>query len=411
MAKNTQHHEPFTRGRPTVLTKPSPPSIMDRLMWAVPFVSLTVIALTLLRPDPQVPQPGSSRIVTDMLGRQVHIALPFKGVAVTWFALATNYLSETGSPADIVTMGTSERSVLTRSMLGKIFPGLVAKDSIWNIRQIAYGRGPNAEVETLLAFKEPGVFLGGYRMVPVFERVGLPAAALTWDDKNRDVTLIGRAKLHTAISGNPERGEALIDRYWQAFRALEQELQPATLTRRPQVLYMASMTENKQYLVYWNKVDPFNVYFPRAGMENAIPDASVVVSPDAERILLTDPDLIFLQDSPFIPNRQSPKEFMADPRWQGMKAVASKRVYRLPVAHPVDMRWIDLMPVMVRLMAELAHPERLRPTVRTMLRDYIFQDFGYRMSEDEIDAALKMDENGESAGFERFTRDYEKRSS
>lgn len=138
-------------------TAPSPRSILDRPMWAVPFASLIVIALTLLRPDPQVPPPESSRIVTDMLGRQVHLALPFKGVAVTWAARAQDYLGETDAPDDIVTMGTNERSVLTRSLLGKIYPELLGKDAVWNTRQIAYGRGPNAEVETLLAFKEPSV--------------------------------------------------------------------------------------------------------------------------------------------------------------------------------------------------------------------------------------------------------------
>lgn len=385
-------------------------------MWAVPFASLIVIALALLRPDPQVPQPESSRVVTDMLGRQVRLALPFKGVAVTWAARATDYLSETGSPDDIVRMGANKREILTRSLLGKIFPALLAKDAIWDTKAIAYGRGPNAEVETLLAFKDPSVFLGGYRMVPVFERVGLPVAGLKWDDKSNDVMLIGRAKMHSAISGNPERGQALIARYHQALRELEQELQPGTLGSWPRVLYMTSMTKNKRLLWYWNSADPFNVYFPRAGMENAVPSTtlttkSTMVRPDAERVLLSDPDIVLLFDSPFIPNRQSPTEFMADPRWQGMKAVAAKRVYRLPTAYPLDMRGIGLMPVMVRLMAELSHPDRLQPKVRTMVRDYMLADFGYQMSEDDIDAALKLDENGGSAGFERFTRDYEKSAS
>lgn len=227
------------------------------------------------------------------------------------------------------------------------------------------------------------------------------------------MTLIGRAKLHTAISGHPERGDALIARYHQAFRALEQELQPGTLGSWPRVLYMTSMTTNKRLLWYWNSTDPFSVYFPRAGMENAVPSPAqtLTVRPDAERILLSDPDIVLLFDSPFIPNRQSPAEFMADPRWQRMLAVAAKRVYRLTTAFPVDMRGIGLMPVMVRMMAELAHPDRLQPKVRTMLREFMFQDFGYRMSEDEIDVALKLDENGNSVGFERFTCDYQKRSS
>ncbi|MBS0184102.1 MAG: ABC transporter substrate-binding protein [Nitrospira sp.] len=377
-------------------------------MWLVPFASMVVIVLVLLRPDPQLPIPTPNRIVTDMVGRTVSIALPFKGVAVTWAARASDYLSDTGAPEDIVRMGAVKREILTRSLLGTIFPALLTKDTIWDTKPISRGRGPNAEVEALLAFKEASVFLGGYRMVPVFERVGLPVAGLKWDDKSNDVMLIGLAKMHTAISGHPERGEVLIERYWQAFHLLEQELQPARLDSQPRVLYMSSMTKNKRSLGYWNRAHPFNVYFPRAGTENAVLDASEMGSPDAERILLTDPDLILLRDTLVIPNSQSPAEFMADPRWQGMKAVAARRVYRLPTAFPVDMRGIGLMPVMVRLMAELAHPERLRPNVRTMLRDFVLADFGYRMSEDEIDAALKLDENGDSAGFDRFTRDYQK---
>ena len=51
--------------------------------WIVPFVLLGTIALIVARPEPKAPLPSGQRTVVDSRGKQVHIALPFRGSVIT----------------------------------------------------------------------------------------------------------------------------------------------------------------------------------------------------------------------------------------------------------------------------------------------------------------------------------------
>ena len=182
----------------------------------------------------------------------------------------------------------------------------------------------------------------------------------------------------SALIGNPEIAEPRIDSYCQAVIDLQQELQPATLARR---LRVSALGEDRGNL-------------SRAGVVDAEWDFNAL-GDDEERLLALDPDIIFITGLV-----ASPREFMRDPRRQGLKAVLERRVYKRfggsIVTKPIAMRWI----------AEIAYPERLQPKVRQQLRDRILDAFGYRLSEDQIDRMLNVNENSSSAGAERFTRGY-----
>ena len=57
-------------------------------------------------------------------------------------------------------------------------------------------------------------------------------------------------------------------------------------------------------------------------------------------------------------------------------------------------------------MAEIAHPDRLKPETRQVLRDRLMTEFSYPLTDDQIDFLLWMSENQGSAGYERFDRNY-----
>jgi hypothetical protein len=57
-------------------------------------------------------------------------------------------------------------------------------------------------------------------------------------------------------------------------------------------------------------------------------------------------------------------------------------------------------------MAEIAHPDRMQLGTRQALRDRLMTEFHYRLTDDQIDAQAHIDENEDSAGYERFTRNY-----
>jgi hypothetical protein len=68
---------------------------------------------------------------------------------------------------------------------------------------------------------------------------------------------------------------------------------------------------------------------------------------------------------------------------------------------------LTFMPIETRWMAEVAHPERLQPKVRQILRDRMMSEFGYRFSDEQIDLQLHVAENSDSVGTERFTGNYQ----
>ncbi len=165
---------------------------------------------------------------------------------------------------------------------------------------------------------------------------------------------------------------------------------------------MDSRTDDKRRLYIKSEKNDYRIYLPPAGVVNAA--GPVPQNPDVERILVMDPDMIFLMG-----HGQSPQEFAADPRWRGLKAVVDNRVYRMP-GDPHGgggLAGLHFQPLWVRWMAEIAHPDRLQPRLREVLRERFESEFGYRLSDEQIDQFLHIDENIGAAGYARFTKNYQ----
>lgn len=383
--------------------------------WAAPFLSAAFISLTLSRPSPQFPVLSPSRIVTDASGVKVPIALPFRGVVFTWCGFGPGaYLEHAHSSGTLSNVGSQkDRERFADNIYGRAFPEVVAKGSLWDGR-IVDGHGGlkthYGDIEHIMAY-DGGAYLGdcgGYGVVQLLRDVGLPSLFLMWHEKNWDESLFASARVETALIDEPQRGEALIAAYKQRYADLDAELQTKTLLERPRILIMGSHTARGRNLYVKNERNAYQIYLPPAGVVNAA-GRNVAQGPDTERILLMDPDYIFLMGG-----GQPPEEFKQDPRWRGLQAVRNNRVYRMPgsrVAHapgvPADgggLAGLHFQPLWVRWMAEIAHPDRLQPKLRGLLRAHFDQEFGYRLSDDELDEMLHIDVNKDSEGYARFMK-------
>ena len=89
-----------------------------------------------------------------------------------------------------------------------------------------------------------------------------------------------------------------------------------------------------------------------------------------------------------------------------MRAVRENRVYqglRSLRGSLEPLYGLDFRPLWARWTAELAHPNRLSSSrLRDLVRDHFLESYGYRLSDDEIDDLLRIDENRASAGYARF---------
>lgn len=378
-------------------------------LWLAPFVCVAVIVLGLLCPPPHLPDqnPAHSRTMVDAEGRRIQIALPFRGTARLALTPA-DYLEDTHAPETIVYAGGSqERSTFARDVASWVYPEILKNNSLWDDKVFRNIHGPYMEVEAALAY-DPGVYLvfaSQYSSGPLLRHIGLTTAAVTGNlAKNIDEVFINMARTASAPSGNLERAEALIVRNQKAFAELERDLQPATLVNQPRVLCFYSKASDWTTLSLTDSFVP--MYLSRAGVMNAATGHTGRRLIDAERVLIMDPDIIFLAGSHDGPRgNDSPEEFMRDPRWRGLKAVQEKRVYKMYG----EGRWGGLIyePLYMRFVAELAHSDRMQPLLREKLRERVMTELGYHLSDDQIDKMLHIDENKDSAGTERFERNYQ----
>jgi iron complex transport system substrate-binding protein len=143
------------------------------------------------------------------------------------------------------------------------------------------------------------------------------------------------------------------------------------------------------------------VFWGRGGARNAL--GADAFRLDAERVLQIDPDVILLE-GPW--SKLPPAQFALDPRWSTLRAVREHRVYRQPRGLDGFMWNVIDNPLLSRWVAEVLHPDRVRPQLREMMRESYRSALGYSVTDAELDEALAMNENSGSAGYERFRAGY-----
>ena len=365
-----------------------------------PFLCVGLTALGLLRRPPRFPVPARGRVVVDGEGVPVQIQSPFRGIVLTWGAWGVGgYLQNTRGPRTVLNAGgpQARKWFGEHDLMSKVFPQVLSDDHYWDPANGDWAQRAKSELEGLMRY-DAGAYLGNggnLGMVPLLRQAGLPGVSLTWThkdpNKNWDDACYSAARVETALIGQPQLGEALIARYKQAFADIQAELRPETLPHQPRVLMMGSSWKDRGYFYLKSVKNSYQIYFPPAGILNAS-SGLTGDRQDGERILAMDPDMIFLTGSRHSAwPTENPQAFLNDPRWQGLKAVRERRVYRVPGGGGLG--GLILQPVYDRWMAELAHPGRMKPRVRQLLRDRFITEFNYHLSDDQIDEILNVDEN------------------
>ncbi len=368
--------------------------IKSELKWAVPFALLALIALIEVRPEPKAAPLSGERTVVDVRGKQVHIALPFRGSVITRGTEVTGYVADTLEPDTLVAATAYRMGDRVRNhIFGRIFPQVVSNRRIWATEGISDTKGPKVEVERLL-LNDPGVYMGWYTLAEPVERIGLPFIGFKSFPTDRD-DLNFDTRAYTGAVGEPERGSAIIAKEEEEFRQLDEEMHADARMSRPSYIYLFSFTD-KPGVTWLGARNHYTRFFaPHAGVVNACICQNYYASIDVEHLIAADPDIIVLAPQP---HQEVPDDFVKDPRFRSLKAVINHRVYRAPpgldyfIAAPFWSRWL----------AELAHPDRLEPKSREMYRDYIQWLLGYRLSDAELDIAFNVGDNHAMVDAKRF---------
>jgi ABC-type Fe3+-hydroxamate transport system substrate-binding protein len=364
----------------------------SELFWLLPFVCLGLSSLVPLRAPPVFSPPGVSREVVDAADARVAVPLP---VQVVMSYGPAGFLETSHAPETIAAAGAALfRTRFATGLMSRIYPGVLANDALWN--------DDDETVESILAHDPGGTYFGGGDDVETLRQVGLAALRSAWHPKTRDAYVLSNTIITNAALGHPDAGKAFYAGYERGFADLKEDLQPGPTLERPRVLNMGSKLDDWRFLwVSGPEATRFEQEEEKVWDRNAS-DGYMAKGrqQDAERVLMMDPDMIFLTS-------ETPAEFLHEPRWSGLKAVRNHRVYegaRDLRDSMVGGTGLDLGPIWARWKAEVVHPERLPPKVRNLLAEHFAQAYGYTLSDDVIDNLLRIDENRDSAGYSRFLK-------
>ncbi len=345
-------------------------------LWAVAFIGLGLIALSMSRPWPIFPRPAHFELVKGADGTEVAVPLPLRGVVGS----SADFLQKTHA-LELLHKGGGkrDRALFAQSIMSIIYRRVLGDPNLWN--------EPD-DIESILASDEGYIYFdrrGALRRLGLAE---LSASGL----HRRDDEIFAMTQVMNAAVGQENKSGVFISAYERAYAELGRDLHLTSAPGRPSLIQMVTSDTD------WNRVwasgendDITGVADGTSGYRNAGREA------EAERILAMNPDVIVLRVG-------SLKGFMRDARWQGLAAFHTHRVYENIALLKYDFD-LDCAPLGARWIAEIAHTDRLQPKLRELIRAYFFSAYGYRFSDDEIDKILHVEENKKSASYTRFMRD------
>ncbi|MDH7794589.1 MULTISPECIES: ABC transporter substrate-binding protein [unclassified Beijerinckia] len=328
--------------------------------------------------------------VTDQRGQSLSFDKPAARAIFLPMPAASTYMAINRSEHGIAGMNASSAVAMRDGILGKLFPGY-AKIAT----NITLGAGTAANVESILALRPDAVFqwaaAGDDALAPL-ERTGLKVLGMRYGSQE---DMAGYIAMMGQVAGKPERAQELVARQETQRRQIEAALAGVASQERPRVLYLARASDT--FRVAGKK--SYNDFTIRlAGGENIAADTPSSTTVTIEQILTWNPQVVLLGNFDTV----MPADLYADPRWQGVEAVRSRKVYRMPLggyrwdppSQESALTWIWL--------ADLLHPQRAGIDLRVSMRGWFDFLYGYALSDDEIDTILFAPENRRSAGYDRL---------
>ncbi len=352
-------------------------------------MALPVFALFVGFSDPRVmPSEARQDSIQDMRGVAVPVVAPASRVLIFPPVLAA-YLTVDASTQHLAAAVAYQKTEIQQGLLHYVFPEAARlPDAATLGRDTAIPGNP----EQVMALGADAIF-SWWQFSAVLTRIGAPVVRLdikrTRDEQGREALW----RLLGSIAGRPDRVARLIDRYHGERDRVLSSVAPAQ--RHPRALYV---------------FDPHLLLVAFGGtLEDGLLQAVGAVNVAArlsgadlgkEQLLRLDPDIIILAG---YSQGNTVRALCDDPALHGLAAVRARRVYRQPFGG-AGMEGLVEEPLMLQWLAEIVHPDLAPPRFRHDIKAAYATVYGVTLSDDAIDATLRLDENAGAAGFERFRR-------
>lgn len=328
----------------------------------------------------------------DQQDREIKLAKPATRVVTIPIPAASTFMAMDGSTGKLVGMHPRSKTAIVDGILGQIFPK--AKD----IPSDVVGKGFAPNVEAILAVKPDLVFQWanlGDEVIKPMTNAGLTVATFNYGTEELSqgwMTIMGQ------VLGRPEKAKALIDWHNAARATLEKTLAGVPADKKPRVLFFLRFLSELRVAGDGTYND---FYIELAGGRNAAKELSKFKVVNPEQVIAWNPDIILLTAHE---HALTPGDVYKNPVYAGVSAVRNKRVYTLPLG---GYRWdppSHESPLMWEWLAMLTHPDKVHGDLRADMAEKYKFIYGHALTDDEIDAILKIDVNKGEAHYAQFAR-------
>lgn len=171
--------------------------------------------------------------MVDADGRKVAIPLPFRGVVP--HDAVIDFLAVTHAPESLAKLGgPKDRQGFADTLMGRIYPQLAKKDSLWD--------EPD-DIESVLAHDNGEVYIGGDN------RVGLAAISVVSDWSDMEKVISDEGRFENEAIGHPEHARDAIIAYHQHVVNSENDLHALHYRDRPSMISL--VTNPNDWIHLW----------------------------------------------------------------------------------------------------------------------------------------------------------------
>ncbi|OFB40755.1 hypothetical protein BA059_08440 [Mycolicibacterium sp. (ex Dasyatis americana)] len=330
--------------------------------------------------------------VTDLAGATVQLPRPARRVVTIPKPAASMMVAVNGGPEVLVGMNAASRSAIEDSFIGAAYPGLLTVPTDVAGAEFA----PN--VESVLALDPDVVIQWGDRgpgIVEPLQNAGLTVAQLRYGTQQ---DLEDAVALYGELLGKPERAAALIGWMRDRMRLLRSEIPvPDASSTRPSVLYLRGAADT---LDVGGRASYNHFVTELVGARNPAVEIDADEAPiDTEQLLRWDPDIVLLGN--FGP--KLPADLYRDPALASLRAVAQRRIYKVPLG---GYRWdppSQESPLMWQWLAGVVHGTGAPGLRAEVARQYALW-YGTEPTDAQIGEILYSTANSDSSDYVDFGR-------
>jgi iron complex transport system substrate-binding protein len=364
---------------------------MTRNVVIFAFLVIPLAALVMAICGPRVKPPMADGALRDARGRMVTAFIPARR-AVLFPPLLGIYLTVDGGSEHIRAVARYQMEDAEKGLLRYVYPALAALSTAETIDNTA---NP-ADLEQVELFHSDAVVCWSQFSYPL-RQIGAPLVEVDGSQKQHEQDTIATWRLLAAVTGKADWGDRLTRHY---IRERDQVLSKAAgESGRPRVLYVYR-TNPGSMLVASNGVWQSRLLEAAGGINAASGLHGAWVQVTMEQLLILKPNIIIVSE---FADDYATRAIYDDPVLRSLPTVKARQVYRQP-SGGTRMEGLVEEPLLLEWMAEILHPDTMPRNYRDKLRATYAFAYGVTLSDDAIDANLRMDENTGSAGYERFAR-------